>query len=86
MGLHVGDLGVGDEDRGRRPLQPEELTLADLEHELAVGPDRRLRRGRAPAAPGVTSAASAEQATPQRPAPQPASRGPTLMSLLRGGR
>ena len=29
--LHVGDLGVGDEHRGRRPRQPDHLALAHLE-------------------------------------------------------
>ena len=47
MRLHVGDLRVGDEDGGGRPVEPDQLPLADLEHHLADGRGHRLRgRGR----------------------------------------
>ena len=46
MGLHVGDLGIGHEHRRRRALEPDELALADLEHEIARRAEHRLRRAR----------------------------------------
>ena len=38
--LHVGDLGVGDEHRGRGPRQPDHPAFAHLEAERAFGRDR----------------------------------------------
>ena len=44
--LHVGELGVGDEDGSGRTLQPDQLTFVHLEHHLAGSRYGVLRQGR----------------------------------------
>ena len=82
MGLDVGDLGIGDEHGRRRPLEPDELALADLEHQICD----RVRSSSAPAP------AQPRAAVPQTPARRegqratasaaPAAGRPTVMNRL----
>ena len=36
LDVDVGDLGIGDEDRGRRLVQPDQLAFVDLERQALV--------------------------------------------------